>query len=327
MIERDDLLKLVVCPACRSALESFAACTHCGGKFTHIDGTPSLIPSGVQRTVSFRFEQNRSVIGDRFRACFKYPARRGAAGRGKPYHLDMAHIDVLDQLPRGSTVLEIGCGGGQMRQYLEAAGQRYVGTDISKTRVHEHLRKHGGPDLLSDCHFLPFANRSFDVIYSASVTEHLACPFLVASEVKRVLKPGGYYLGNVSFLEPWHDDSFFHMTPLGVYELLTQAELDIDHIWPGEGYSGFRAILNMGNKATRPLTFLGDVMHFIYKSGNRLRNLLRGKREDVIYDAARVAGATDWIARRPLDQPTPPLNSAASDRSDEHLVAIPESVY
>jgi hypothetical protein len=124
----------------------------------------------------------------------------------------------------------------------------------------------------------------------------------VAQGVYRALKPGGFYLGNVSFLEPWHDDSFFHMSPLGVFENLTQAKFQISNIWPGQGYSGFRAILSMGNKATKPLTFVGDALYLAYRSGNKLRNLARRRKNwsiDRIEDAARVSGATDWIARRP----------------------------
>lgn len=304
MIDREGLLALLVCPACKEALGAFSHCAHCGATYSESEGTPVLIPAAASRLVSFRFDQSRSVVGERFRDCFVYPPKRGAAGPDKPYHLDLAHLDVLDQLPRRSTILEIGCGGGQIREYLQSKSHRYVGTDVSKTRVPAHLQQHGGPDLLCDSHFLPFADRSFDSVYSAAVTEHLACPYLVAQEVARVLKPGGFYLGNVSFLEPWHDDSFFHMSPLGVFELLTQAEFEIMHIWPGQGYSGFRSILRMGNKATRPLTFLGDVMYFIYRSGNRIRNLVKRRGleiKDGIADAARVAGATDWIARRRRD--------------------------
>ena len=59
----------------------------------------------------------------------------------------------------------------------------------------------------------------------------------------------------------------------------------------------------MGNKATKPLVPVGDLMHVIYRSGARARDLVkrrsREETKDGIRDAARVAGATDWIARRP----------------------------
>lgn len=158
---------------------------------------------------------------------------------------------------------------------------------------------------MCDAHFLPFKDHTFDVVYASAVTEHLACPHLVAQEVARVLRPGGFYLGNVSFLEPWHDDSYFHMSPLGVFELLTQADFQIQHIWPGSGYSGFRAILNMGNRATKQLAFIGLAIFFIYNSANRVRNLFkRGDAKGYITDQARVSGAIDWIARKPSAQST-----------------------
>ena len=301
MIDRSELLSIVVCPTCKRALTLFSHCSHCGANYSEVSGTPALIPHDANRTVSFLFNQNRSVAGNRFRDCFKYPPRRGAAGPDKPYHLDLAHIDVLDKLAPSSIVLEVGCGGAQMRKYLESRNQRYVGIDISKTRVSDNLQQHGGPDLLCDSHFLPFADCVFDLVYTAAVTEHLACPYLAVQEVARVLKAGGFYLGNVSFLEPWHDDSYMHMSPLGVFELLTQAEFDVLNIWPGQGYSGFRAILSMGNKATKLLTPLGEVVYFIYRFGNRIRNLVKRRenwREDDIADLAKVAGATDWIAKR-----------------------------
>ena len=301
MIDDNELINLLACPICRSALKSFSDCASCGAKFTEVDGTPAFFPNASRRAVTFEFTRDRSTVTDRFRKSFRYPPRCGAGAKNAPYHLDLAHLDIIDELENGATVLEIGCGGGQMRAYLRAKGLNYIGTDISKSRVSEVLKKYGGPDILCDAHFLPFANRSFDLVYSSAVTEHLACPYLVVQEVHRVLKPGGFYLGNVSFLEPWHDDSFFHMSPLGAFETLIQANLEPIYIWPSNTYSGFRAILSMGNKATKLLTFVGDLMNFIYRFSNRVRNMVRWREKwkiDHIEDAAKVAGATDWIAKR-----------------------------
>jgi len=189
-----------------------------------------------------------------------------------------------------------------MRQFVRTRGHRYVGVDLSKTRVDKNLQQHGGPDLLCDAHFLPMAEEAFDLVYSVNLSEHVACPYLIAQEAARSLKPGGFYLGTGAFLQPWHDDSFFHMSPLGVFEYLTQAKFEIMNIWPGQGYSGFRAIMDMGSKVTRPLTFLGDFMYLIYRTGNKFRNLVKRRpdwKTESIADAARVSGAIDWIARRP----------------------------
>jgi ubiquinone/menaquinone biosynthesis C-methylase UbiE len=206
---------------------------------------------------------------------------------------------IIDRLKRGDRVLEIGCGGGQNRAYLQEKGLKYVGVDISRSRVYDWLRKYGGPDYLCDAHFLPFVDQQFDLVYCAAVFEHLACPFQAAQEVFRVLKPGGYFLGNVSFLEPWHDRSYFHMTPLGAIELLTQAEFQIEYVWPGRGYSGYLATLAMGSRGTRLMTVIGRALYGIYRLEHRLKEVIRRKEGGDILNRAKVAGAIDWIACRP----------------------------
>lgn len=114
-----------------------------------------------------------------------------------------------------------------------------------------------------------------------------------------MVRPGGHYLGDVSFLEPWHDASFFHMSPMGAYELLAQAGMEPVHIWPAKGDSGFKALMGMGNQVTRKLKFLGAGIAGMYDLGNSLRNKLRKTGPVDIADFAKVSGATDWIARRP----------------------------
>ena len=113
---------------------------------------------------------------------------------------------------------------------------------------------------LCDAHFLPFRNEEFDTVYSAALTEHIADPQSMMSEVHRVLKPGGFYLGNGSFLEPWHDDSYYHQSPLGAYRSLCRSGLEVRNaVWPGVGYTGFSALFSMSDKLTKRLTPFGRI--------------------------------------------------------------------
>jgi SAM-dependent methyltransferase len=269
-----------------------------------------LIAEDAVAQVTFRFPQARSFKTDEDRSRYvRYP-HFYEGELDAPYHLDRAHAVVLTNLAPGSRVLELGCGGGQMRGWMQGRGFEYVGTDISKTRVFEWLKQHGGPDVLCDAHFLPFRDAQFDVVYAAAVTEHIACPFQYALEARRVLKPGGWFLSNTAFLEPWHDGSHFHISPDGVVELLLAADLEIEAVWPGRGYHTFWAIPEMAfGGPFRVVRYLGSVPKAAYQLQTWLgnwRRRLRGEptRRAILTDAV-VAGAVDWIARRPtVDTPT-----------------------
>ncbi|MEM6560720.1 MAG: class I SAM-dependent methyltransferase, partial [Planctomycetota bacterium] len=185
-MDKVQLLQVVECPACQAGLTDWKACRACGITFDADGDTPRLMAKNATRLVSFDFAATRSVVPDERQVeLLRYPPR--SPKKKAPYHLDAAHAQVLEGLEPGKTILDIGCGGGQMRTYVEGLGHEYVGIDISKTRVHEWLQEHGGPDLLADAHFLPFKSATFDVIYSAAVTEHLACPQLVAQQIHRAL--------------------------------------------------------------------------------------------------------------------------------------------
>jgi len=293
---------LLACPDCRAPLERLSHCPECEAHFDMDEGTPVLLPT-QGREVRFRLPHgacNPSRLD--IQAFYRYPPRHGQP-RGETYHLDRAHADMMADLPKNSLVLDLGCGGAQMREWVRGQGLRYLGIDISRTRVHGWLQRHGGPDLLCDSHMLPFRDGVADVTYSVNVWEHLAFPQLAAQEAARVLRPGGYHLGSVSFLEPWHDASYFHMSPFGVHMTLSLAGLEPLHIWPETAWPGFTALLQMGNKATRPLSFLGRMMNAWYLAPKAAQAALRGRRwprpEDLIVPRGTVAGAIAWIARKP----------------------------
>lgn len=104
-------------------------------------------------------------------------------------------------LPRGLT-LDLGCGSGEASSALLASGARQViGLDISLVELmlaRKLLTELGLPHLLvAGCgEAMPFADGTFDFVYSPDVIEHVADQSDYLREVARTLAPGGDVLLN-----------------------------------------------------------------------------------------------------------------------------------
>jgi len=99
---------------------------------------------------------------------------------------------MLDWLPRGKLLLDLGCGTGLfMRRYGELGGTA-VGLDISRGMV-EAARGQGGwfEYLVGNAEVLPFRNRTFDAVSCMLAFSYLERPSSMLAEAFRVLKPGG----------------------------------------------------------------------------------------------------------------------------------------
>jgi len=93
-------------------------------------------------------------------------------------------------------VLEIGCGIGVDGLEWALAGNRYVGLDYNLpscqiTRGRFQAAGREGSFSNGDAENLPFADESFDVIYSFGVLHHTPGTEKAVEEVYRCLKPGG----------------------------------------------------------------------------------------------------------------------------------------
>lgn len=133
--------------------------------------------------------------------------------------------------PKG-VLVDVGAGAGNRSTY-ERLGYDYITTDISFNSQQRAHREVADVDLVADSHRLPLRSGCAEVVVSTAVLEHVYCPPLVVSEVHRILKPGGLFIGNCSFLEAEHFDSQYHHTHLGLFRLLTHAGLKVLRIFPG----------------------------------------------------------------------------------------------
>ena len=98
---------------------------------------------------------------------------------------------------RGQEVLEIGVGmGADHLRWAQHEPKRLVGIDLTSRAVQftrSRLRQHGlRPELLiGNAELLPFADNSFDIVYSWGVLHHSPRTDKALGEVYRVLRPGG----------------------------------------------------------------------------------------------------------------------------------------
>ncbi|MEO1149283.1 MAG: methyltransferase domain-containing protein, partial [Cyanobacteria bacterium J06638_22] len=102
----------------------------------------------------------------------------------------------LDQLPAGTTVLDVGCGiGGSSRILARDYGFAVTGITISPQQVRRAQTL--TPDRVNaqfrvdDAMAMSFPDASFDVVWSIEAGPHMPDKAVFAKELLRVLKPGG----------------------------------------------------------------------------------------------------------------------------------------
>jgi ubiquinone/menaquinone biosynthesis C-methylase UbiE len=120
----------------------------------------------------------------------------------------------------GLRVLEIGCGCGSEAERFARAGAHYTAVDLTNAALNltkERFRLFGlqGKFMQGDAENLPFADGSFDFVYSHGVLHHTPDTAQAIREVYRVLSPGGR-----AAIMLYHRDSFNYEVNLRVIRRL-----------------------------------------------------------------------------------------------------------
>ena len=109
---------------------------------------------------------------------------------------EMVRWGGLNKLPRGTTLLDVGCGiGGSSRILAQDYGFDVTGVTISPQQVKraQELTPEGvnAKFMVDDAMQLSFPDASFDVVWSVEAGPHMPDKAIFARELMRVLKPGG----------------------------------------------------------------------------------------------------------------------------------------
>lgn len=142
------------------------------------------------------------------------PSKRVAALMQQLYGLQINGTEefynlIASQLRSEHHVLDLGCGFGREEMDFRARCTYVIGCDYTDHVAQNDFISAG---VVGDAYKLPFDDRSFDVVIMDFVMEHLEFPDQCASEICRVLKPGGslvfrtpnfyHYVAIVAYLTP-----------------------------------------------------------------------------------------------------------------------------
>jgi len=151
----------------------------------------------------------------------------------------------------GARLLEVGCGMGTDLLQFARGGAKVTGVDLTPRSIaisRQHLAIYGerGDFAISDGENLPFADESFDVVYSNGVLHHTPDTAGAVREVHRVLRTGGqakvmlYHRGSAAY---WGDIILRHGVLHG--ELLQHSPEDIMSKYVEFNESGGRPLVKV----------------------------------------------------------------------------------
>ncbi len=124
------------------------------------------------------------------------------------YIRQLALVDALAGI-EFATALDVGCAEGYFMNVIEERfGAQVWGVDLSPVALAKAHQKHGLTVGAAEATRLPFADGSFDLVYSTEVIEHVLDPDLMLAEMRRVSRGTVLVTTPVSQTEDEHEPDF-----------------------------------------------------------------------------------------------------------------------
>jgi SAM-dependent methyltransferase len=202
---------LLICPRCGSPVRPERGEWHCAGAgcvyadqaFPVVAGVPALVDfehsvldADRLGAVAGASEVRRSRFAGVLRRLL-HPANT-TAPRNVARMVQLLRSDAPDRRPR---VLVVGGGtvGDGLEELYADQAVDLVAFDVYASPVTQFV---------GDGHAIPLADGSVDGVVVQAVLEHVLEPTVVASQIERVLRPGGIVYADTPFLQQVHEGAY-----------------------------------------------------------------------------------------------------------------------
>jgi len=142
-------------------------------------------------------------------------------------------------------ILDLGCGDGRSLSVFNKLMPQadWTGVDIEISPEVNSRKLNNKRFITYDGVRLPFKNKSFDLVYSHQVFEHIRYPELVLKEIKRILTKDGLFIGQTSQFEPYHSYSLWNFTVYGFKKIVEDAGMKLIELRPAiDGFTLMRRV-------------------------------------------------------------------------------------
>jgi ubiquinone/menaquinone biosynthesis C-methylase UbiE len=101
---------------------------------------------------------------------------------------------IIEYLKPGTRILEVGAGTGNQAREIANQGFQVEAVEIASSHnsSSQYVAARVFPIVEYDGRHFPFPDQSFDSVISSNVLEHVPDLMQMHSEIRRVIKPGGY---------------------------------------------------------------------------------------------------------------------------------------
>jgi tocopherol O-methyltransferase len=169
---------------------------------------PATLSQRIQRFYDASSGLWEEVWGEHMHHGFYGWDGKREGGRSAPNARKQAQVDLIEELlawgqpSHTDSIVDVGCGIGGSSLYL---AQKYnatvTGITLSPVQAHRATARAQEANLLQQAQFkvadaldMPFADSSFDVVWTLESGEHMPDKTKFLQECHRVLKPGGSLL-------------------------------------------------------------------------------------------------------------------------------------